>query len=127
MLLKVKFPVAWNSCIISSIIAFKNAEKFFYCKRHVRKILLFKIYPITSQITMTNVIENKCSRRGYFSISSPIPLACLGQNLEYNTSFFLVFIKYTPVSSTVAAIIDCRVICSFKKYQPSNSAIIGLT
>ena len=48
-------------------------------------------------------------------------------NLENNTNFFLVLIKKTPVKRIAAAIIDCWVICSFKKNQPSSKAITGFT
>ena len=46
---------------------------------------------------------------------------------ENNVNFFLVLIKYTPVKSITAAIKDCAVIVSFKKYQPNIMAMIGLT
>ena len=42
-------------------------------------------------------------------------------------SFFLELMKYTPLSKTMAATMDCSEMDSFKKYQPNNMATIGLT
>src|SRR5690554_5948473 len=49
------------------------------------------------------------------------------ENLLKSSSFFLVLMKYTPVSNTMAAITDCPVISSPKKYQPKIRAIMGFT